>query len=57
MYILGISAFYLDSAVFLLKDGDIIFAAQEERYTRMKHDISFPINAISKILYSYRTQW
>ncbi len=46
MYILGISAFYHDSAVCLVEDGDIIFAAQEERYTRKKHDSSFPINAI-----------
>ena len=46
MYILGISAFYHDSAVCLVEDGEIIFAAQEERYTRKKHDSSFPINAI-----------
>jgi carbamoyltransferase len=46
MLILGISAFYHDSAVCLVEDGDIIFAAQEERYTRKKHDSSFPINAI-----------
>ena len=46
MYILGISAFYHDSAVCLIEDGEIIFAAQEERYTRKKHDSSFPINAI-----------
>ncbi len=46
MYILGISAFYHDSAACLLKDGEIIAAAQEERFTRIKHDHSFPINAI-----------
>ena len=50
MYILGISAFYHDSAVCLVEDGDIIFAAQEERYTRKKHDSSFPINAIRDCL-------
>jgi len=50
MYILGISAFYHDSAVCLVEDGNIIFAAQEERYTREKHDSSFPINAIRDCL-------
>ena len=46
MYILGISCFYHDSAACLLKNGEIISAAQEERFTRIKHDSSFPINAI-----------
>ncbi|MBN1872186.1 MAG: hypothetical protein JW800_06415, partial [Candidatus Omnitrophica bacterium] len=46
-YILGISAFYHDSAACLVKDGEIIAAAQEERFTRKKHDHSFPFNAIS----------
>ncbi|MDA9964319.1 carbamoyltransferase [Gammaproteobacteria bacterium] len=46
MYILGISAFYHDSAACLIKDGEIIAAAQEERFTRNKHDPSFPRNAI-----------
>ncbi len=46
MYILGISAFYHDSAACLVKDGEIISAAQEERFTRKKHDFNFPINAI-----------
>ena len=46
MYILGISAFYHDSAACLIKDGNIIAAAQEERFTRKKHDASFPIHAI-----------
>ncbi|MBL7164229.1 MAG: carbamoyltransferase [Anaerolineales bacterium] len=46
MYILGISAFYHDSAACLLKDGVIVAAAQEERFTRKKHDLSFPINAV-----------
>lgn len=45
-YILGISAFYHDAAAALLKDGKIIAAAQEERFTRIKHDYSFPINSI-----------
>ena len=48
--ILGISAFYHDSAAALLIDGKIISAAQEERFTRKKHDASFPINAIKFVL-------
>ena len=47
MNILGISAFYHDSAAALLKNGKIIAAAQEERFTRKKHDSSFPVNAVS----------
>ena len=46
MNILGISAFYHDSAAALVGSGEIIAAAQEERFTRKKHDSSFPINAI-----------
>ena len=46
MYILGISCYYHDSAACLLKDGRLAAAAQEERFTRVKHDPSFPINAI-----------
>lgn len=46
MNILGISAFYHDSAACLIKDGEITSAAQEERFTRKKHDHSFPENAI-----------
>jgi carbamoyltransferase len=46
MYILGISAFYHDSAACLLKNGEIIAAAQEERFTRKKHDAGFPHHAI-----------
>lgn len=46
MYILGISCFYHDSSACLLKDGNVIVAALEERFTRKKHDTSFPINAI-----------
>ena len=47
MYILGISAFYHDSAACLIHQGKIIAAAQEERFTRIKHDPSFPKNAIA----------
>ena len=48
--ILGISAFYHDSAACLLKDGEIIAAAQEERFTRKKHDPRYPYNAIEFVL-------
>jgi len=48
--ILGISAFYHDSAACILKDGKIIAAAQEERFTRKKHDPSYPKNAIQFVL-------
>jgi carbamoyltransferase len=47
MYILGISAYYHDSAACLVRDGEIISAAQEERFTRKKHDSDFPTNAIN----------
>ena len=47
MNILGISAFYHDSAACLVQDGNIIAAAQEERFTRKKHDFNFPNNAIA----------
>ena len=50
MYILGISAYYHDSAACILKNGEIIAAAQEERFTRKKHDQNFPINAIKYCL-------
>lgn len=51
-FILGISCFYHDASAALLKDGKIVAAAQEERFTRKKHDISFPINAIEYCLKS-----
>jgi len=46
MNILGISAFYHDSAACLVRDGEVVAAAQEERFTRKKHDFNFPQNAI-----------
>jgi carbamoyltransferase len=49
-YVLGISAFYHDSAAALVRDGAIIAAAQEERFTRIKHDPSFPASAIDYCL-------
>ena len=45
--IIGISAFYHDAAACLVVDGEIIAAAQEERFTRIKHDQSFPGHAIA----------
>ena len=48
--ILGISAFYHDSAVCIIQDGEIIAAAQEERFSRKKHDERYPINAINYVL-------
>jgi carbamoyltransferase len=50
MRVLGISAFYHDSAAALVEDGRIVAAAQEERFTRKKHDASFPQNAIAYCL-------
>ena len=48
--ILGISAFYHDSAAAIIEDGNIIAAAQEERFTRKKHDPSYPFHAIKFVL-------
>ena len=48
--ILGISCFYHDAAACLIKDGVVVAAAEEERFTRKKHDIDFPINAINYCL-------
>jgi len=50
MNILGISAYYHDSAAALVRDGEIVAAAQEERFTRKKHDYAFPQNAIDYCL-------
>jgi len=50
MNILGISAFYHDSAACLVRDGEIVAAAQEERFTRKKHDYSFPAQAVKYCL-------
>lgn len=49
-YILGVSAFYHDSAAALLKDGSLVAAAQEERFTRKKHDAGFPAQAVASVL-------
>ena len=52
VYILGISCFYHDSAAVLLRNGDIVAAVQEERFSRKKHDSKFPVNAIKYCLSS-----
>ncbi|HJX59410.1 hypothetical protein A2V61_02105 [Candidatus Woesebacteria bacterium RBG_19FT_COMBO_47_8] len=52
MYILGINAFYHDSSAALIKDGEVVAAAEEERFTRIKHDNSFPFKAIKFCLES-----
>ena len=49
-WVLGISAFYHDSAACLLRDGEIVAAAQEERFTRKKGDASFPARAVDYCL-------
>ena len=51
-YILGISAYYHDSAATLIKDSEILVAVQEERFSRKKHDSRFPINALRYCLKS-----
>ncbi len=50
MYILGISCYYHDASATLLKDGQVIFAADEERFSRLKHDSRFPKHAIEQCL-------
>src|SRR5512132_1864047 len=55
MNILGISAFYHDSAAALVDNGEIVAAAQEERFTRKKHDSSFPEHAVEYCLKEGRT--
>src|SRR5262249_7935381 len=50
MIIAGISAYYHDAAAAIVRDGEIIAAAQEERFTRKKHDPDFPVNAIRSCL-------
>ena len=48
--IIGISAFFHDSAVSLIENGEIIYASQEERFSRIKHDSSFPNKALKNLL-------
>ena len=48
--ILGISAYFHDSAITLLEDGEIVYASQEERFSRVKHDSRFPSLALKDLL-------
>ena len=50
MYVLGISCFFHDAAAALIKDGVLVAAAEEERFTRKKHDYEFPLRAIEYVL-------
>lgn len=54
MYIIGISAFYHDSSVCLFRDNQLIFACEEEKFTGIKHDSSFPSKALEYIYKTYR---
>ncbi len=56
MKILGLSCFYHDAAACLLDDGEIVAAAQEERFTRIKHDSDFPSNAVRYCLAEARIE-
>ena len=56
MYILGISAYYHDSAACIIKEDVIVAAAQEERFTRKKHDSSYPFHAIEFVLTYSKTK-
>ena len=53
IWILGISGYYHDSAACLIKNGNIVAAAQEERFSRKKHDASYPYHAIEYVLKEY----
>ena len=57
MRILGISAFYHDSAAALIEEGRLVAAAQEERFTRKKHDASFPRHAVGYCLDAAWLRW
>src|SRR5947208_7755107 len=54
---LGISAFYHDSAAAIVRDGEIVAAAQEERFTRKKHDANFPANALRYCVQEAGNTW
>ena len=54
MYIIGISAYYHDSSVCLFKDNNLVFACEEEKFSGIKHDSSFPINALNHIYKQYK---
>ena len=48
--IIGISSYFHDSAVALIIDGKVVYAAQEERFTRIKHDFNFPLKSLKNLL-------
>ncbi len=54
MYIIGISAFYHDSSVCLFRDNHLIFACEEEKFTGIKHDSSFPEKSLDYICKKYK---
>ena len=53
-YIIGISSYYHDSSVCLFKNGQIVFACEEEKFTGIKHDSSFPNRALNYIIKNYK---
>ena len=53
-YILGISAFYHDSSACLFKNGQLVYACEEEKFTGIKHDSSFPNNALNYAIKHYK---
>jgi len=53
MYVIGISSYYHDSSVCLFKNGELVFACEEEKFTGVKHDYRFPINALRYIYKKY----
>ena len=57
MYILGVSSFYHDSSACLFKDGELVFACEEEKFTGIKHDSSFPKNTIQYIFKKYNISY
>ncbi len=54
MYVIGISAYYHDSSVCLFKHGQLVFACEEEKFSGIKHDCSFPKNAMNYIMKTYK---
>ena len=57
MYVLGISSFYHDSSACLFKDGELVFACEEEKFTGIKHDSSFPKKTIQYIFDKYKISY
>lgn len=53
-YLIGISAFYHDSSACLFRDGQLIYACEEEKFTGIKHDSSFPLNSLNYIVKKFK---